>query len=174
MEFASHIRESIFDAPLSLSFTAGRDRHWGVMCVNDMFERTTGYPIGDVVGRNLAILQIAGDDDPGLAGLRRDMAQVQNSIRIVRNRMRDGTEFQNLLIIRPFAAGDEASQMLGAQIPWRFREFDPAMLKIDADGRVAHRDRLYIPANYQSFVRSRITLFNSFFRVLRSYLQPAA
>ena len=67
--------------------------------VNAAFERLTGYPADEVLGRNPRFLQGPETDPAALAELRDALAQGRDCRVTLRNRRRDGTPFWNELTI---------------------------------------------------------------------------
>ncbi len=80
-----------------------------IVFVNRAFERTTGYTLAEVVGRNPLFLQ--GDDlhQPGLDALQQAIAQQRAGHAVLRNYRKDGTLFWNDMHITPLL--DDAGQV---------------------------------------------------------------
>ncbi len=89
-----------------------------IIFVSDEFERQTGYPPHEVLGRNCRFLQGPGTD-PGAVRAIRDALAARTGITVdVLNYRKDGTPFLNRLRIRPLL--DERGRLLyyaGAQNP---------------------------------------------------------
>ena len=86
--------------------------------VSDEFEKQTGYPPEEAVGRNCRFLQ-GPDTDPSAIEKIRQVLKEKGEISIdILNYRRDGTEFWNRLRIRPLY-GDDGDIMffVGAQNP---------------------------------------------------------
>ena len=88
-----------------------------IVAVNDAFCRLTGYPVGEIVGRNCKFL--AGPaTEPWLterisAGLRERRAVLVEIL----NYKRDQTPFRNAVLVAPvFDAGGELEYFLGSQV----------------------------------------------------------
>ncbi|MBI1256450.1 MAG: PAS domain-containing protein [Chloroflexi bacterium] len=69
--------------------------------VNDAFEKITGYPPAEVIGRNCRFLQRDDRDQPGLTDLRAALRAGEDSTIILRNYRRDGSLFWNELFTSP-------------------------------------------------------------------------
>ena len=68
---------------------------------NEGFERVTGYPVADVLGRNCRFLQGSGSDPAAVAEIRAALAEGRECIVEILNYRRDGTTFWNRLSITP-------------------------------------------------------------------------
>ncbi|WP_432513887.1 PP2C family protein-serine/threonine phosphatase [Kineococcus sp. SYSU DK001] len=82
-----------------------------VVWVNEAFERETGYPAGEVVGRNCRFLQ-DGLDELGIdartpaARIRRLVEEGRDGTVVIPNRRRDGSVFVNELSLSPLTEPD--------------------------------------------------------------------
>ncbi|SFU80492.1 EAL domain-containing protein [Pseudoduganella namucuonensis] len=72
-----------------------------IMYANPAFCAMTGYPLGELLGRNCRFLQGDDQDQPALAALRQAIAARQDAHVVVRNYRKDGTPFWNDLFISP-------------------------------------------------------------------------
>jgi PAS domain S-box-containing protein len=72
-----------------------------IVYVNPAFEKTTGYPIEEVIGRNCRFLQGEDRDQPALDELRACLREGQECRVILRNYRRDGSLFWNELYVSP-------------------------------------------------------------------------
>jgi phosphoserine phosphatase RsbU/P len=68
---------------------------------NDGFERLTGYPVGEVLGRNCRFLQGPDSDPAAVAEIRAAIAEQRECIVEILNYRRDGSSFWNRLSITP-------------------------------------------------------------------------
>jgi PAS domain S-box-containing protein len=76
--------------------------------VSDEFEKQTGYPPAESLGRNCRFLQGSGTDPDAVAAIRRAL-EAESEITIdILNYRKDGSEFWNRLRIRPLYRDDSA------------------------------------------------------------------
>jgi PAS domain S-box-containing protein len=68
---------------------------------NDGFERLTGYPVGEVLGRNCRFLQGPESDPTAVAEIRAAIAEQRECIVEILNYRRDGRSFWNRLSVTP-------------------------------------------------------------------------
>lgn len=68
---------------------------------NDGFERLTGYPLGEVLGRNCRFLQGPESDPTAVAEIRAAIAEQRECIVEILNYRRDGRSFWNRLSVTP-------------------------------------------------------------------------
>jgi PAS domain S-box-containing protein len=69
--------------------------------VNPAFERTTGYPAEEALGRNCRFLQGEDHDQPALEELRTAIHEERHCTVVLRNYRKDGTMFWNELSVYP-------------------------------------------------------------------------
>ncbi|MDP8944906.1 MAG: PAS domain-containing protein [Actinomycetota bacterium] len=69
--------------------------------VNPAFERTTGYPAEEALGRNCRFLQGEDHDQPALEELRTAIHEERHCTVVLRNYRKDGTPFWNELSVYP-------------------------------------------------------------------------
>lgn len=87
-----------------------------IVYVNRRFEQITGYSSEEAVGRNCKFLQGTDTDQPEIDKLRRAIALRQSCHVVLRNYRKDGTAFQNELLISPVAdERGEVSHFVGLQ-----------------------------------------------------------
>ena len=72
-----------------------------IVYVNPAFEKTTGYPMEEVIGRNCRFLQGEDRDQPELEELRACLREGQECRVVLRNYRRDGARFWNELYVSP-------------------------------------------------------------------------
>ncbi|WP_273652920.1 SpoIIE family protein phosphatase [Cellulomonas fimi] len=76
--------------------------------VNAAFERLTGHPASEVLGRNCRFLQGPGTDPGSLGELRTALDEGRTAGALLLNYRRDGTPFWNQLVIMPVHDADGA------------------------------------------------------------------
>jgi PAS domain S-box-containing protein len=72
-----------------------------IVYVNPAFERTTGYPMEEAIGRNCRFLQGEDRDQPALGELRTAIREGRGCRVVLRNYRKDGTLFWNELYVSP-------------------------------------------------------------------------
>ena len=83
---------------------------------NEGFERMTGYPVAEVLGRNCRFLQGPGSDPAVVAEIRAAIAGQRECVVEILNYRRDGTSFWNRLSITPVRDGrGEVTHFIGIQ-----------------------------------------------------------
>lgn len=80
-----------------------------IIYVNPAFERTTGFPVEEVLGRNCRFLQGSDRDQPPLAELRDAIREGRECRVMLRNYRKNGEQFWNELYISPVY--DEAGRL---------------------------------------------------------------
>lgn len=80
-----------------------------IVFANPGFERLTGYPPGEILGRNCRFLQGPGTDPATVAEIRRAVRERQSVAVEILNYRKDGTPFWNALTVSPIR--DEAGQL---------------------------------------------------------------
>jgi PAS domain S-box-containing protein len=87
-----------------------------IVYVNPAFERTTGYPMREVIGRNCRFLQGEDRDQPELEELRDALREGREHRVVLRNYRRDGSLFWNELYISPvYDAEGRLTNFVGVQ-----------------------------------------------------------
>jgi two-component system, sporulation sensor kinase C len=97
-----HLNRRIFRSVTSAIVVASAtEPDFPVTYVNPAFEVTTGYSLEEAVGKNCRFLQGHETDQPGLTLLREALREKRETLAIVRNRRKDGSEFWNELSLSP-------------------------------------------------------------------------
>lgn len=87
-----------------------------ILYVNRRFEQMTGYAAEEAIGRNCRFLQREDRNQPGILKLRDAIALRQSCHVVLRNYRKDGTPFQNELLISPVVNDTgEVFQYIGLQ-----------------------------------------------------------
>ena len=76
--------------------------------INQGFERMTGYPVAEVMGRNCRFLQGPDTDATAVAEIRAALAECRPCVLEILNYRKDGTTFWNRLSITPVRDGHGA------------------------------------------------------------------
>jgi sigma-B regulation protein RsbU (phosphoserine phosphatase) len=83
---------------------------------NEGFERMTGYPVAEVLGRNCRFLQGPATDPAPVAEIRAALAESRECVVEILNYRKDGTTFWNRLSIAPVRdASGEVTHFIGIQ-----------------------------------------------------------
>jgi sigma-B regulation protein RsbU (phosphoserine phosphatase) len=83
---------------------------------NDGFERMTGYPVAEVLGRNCRFLQGPDTDAASVAEIRAALAESRECVVEILNYRKDGTAFWNRLSITPVRdSSGEVAHFIGIQ-----------------------------------------------------------
>ncbi len=72
-----------------------------IVYVNPAFEKTTGYPMEEVIGRNCRFLQGEDHAQPALEELRAAIREERECRAVLKNYRKDGTPFWNELYVAP-------------------------------------------------------------------------
>jgi len=84
--------------------------------INQGFERMTGFPVADVLGRNCRFLQGPETDAAAVAEIRAALAERRECVVEILNYRKDGTTFWNRLSITPLRdAAGEVTHFIGIQ-----------------------------------------------------------
>ncbi|MDR5865577.1 PAS domain-containing protein [Halomonas koreensis] len=84
--------------------------------VNQGFERLTGYSADEILYRDCRFLQNEDRDQPGLATIRKALAEGRPCREVLRNYKKDGTLFYNELSITPvYDEHDNLTYYIGVQ-----------------------------------------------------------
>ncbi|MFB6103112.1 MAG: PAS domain-containing protein [Haloplanus sp.] len=104
------------EAPVGITISNPALEDNPVIYANAAFERITGYPVEDVVGRNCRFLQGADTDPETVDRMRRAVDNWKPVTVEVRNYRRNGEEFWNEVTIAPLSgANGEPSHFVGFQ-----------------------------------------------------------
>ncbi len=96
------LRERAIEASTNgIVITDHRRPDYPVIYANPAFEKITGYPIAEVVGRNCRFLQGPDHNQPGLYALRHAIKKGQSGRFVLKNVRKNGTVFWNELSISP-------------------------------------------------------------------------
>jgi PAS domain S-box-containing protein len=129
---------SIRLSPIATVVTDPRRTDNPIVAVNVQFERLTGYPEQELVGRNCRLLAGAGTDRTVQAAIREAIAASRPLMAEILNYRRDGSPFRNALMIAPlFDEEGRLAYFIGSQMDVS----DEASHEEDAR-RAAARDRL--------------------------------
>lgn len=138
-----HLNRRIFRSVTSgIVVASATEADHPVIYVNPAFEVTTGYSLEEVLGKNYRFLQGHEKDQPGLTLLREALREKRETVVIVRNRRKDGSEFWNELSLSPIRnAGGEVTHFVSIQNDVTSRiAFEEALReseKLAAAGRLA-------------------------------------
>ncbi len=87
-----------------------------IIYANQPFSRTTGYELGDVIGRNCRFLQGDDNDQPPLDELREAMREGRESRTVLRNYKKSGGMFWSELYVSPVHGEDGSlTNFIGVQ-----------------------------------------------------------
>lgn len=84
-----------------ITIADARKEDFPLMYVNAGFERLTGYPAAELLGKSVRFLQGADTEQPEINVLREAMSQGENCLVTLRNYRRDGSMFWNELSLSP-------------------------------------------------------------------------
>ena len=101
-----------------------------VIFVSDEFEKQTGYPPEEVIGRNCRFLQGTDTDPAAVEAIRDALAEETGIVVDILNYRKDAEKFWNRLRIRPLY-GDDGRVMfyVGAQNPIDASEARPGVVE---------------------------------------------
>lgn len=102
--------------------------------VNAAFERLTGYPAAEIVGKNPRFLQNEDHDQPAIAEMRSAMSQGRNCTVVLRNYRKDGTLFWNEVTLSPiYDEFGKLTHFIGLQNDITGRKFAEESLRTTRD-----------------------------------------
>ena len=97
-----HLNRRIFRSVTSgIVVASATEPDYPVVYVNPAFEVTTGYSLEEAVGENCRFLQAHAKDQPGLTLIREALEEKRETLAIVRNCRKDGSEIWNELSLSP-------------------------------------------------------------------------
>ncbi|MDB5102248.1 MAG: histidine kinase [Cyanobacteria bacterium RYN_339] len=137
------LRERAIDASASgiMITDAGQQGH-PIIYVNRAFERLTGYPAAEVLGKNCRFLQGQDRDQPGLENIRTALREQRDGYAELRNYRKDGTMFWNELVIAPIRDdGGRVTHFVGVQTDITRRKAAEAELE-EANRHLKSLDKL--------------------------------
>ena len=112
-----------------------------IIYVNSAFERMTGYPAEEALGKNCRFLRDLGEEQPGLDGLRAAVEEGREWTGVLRNYKKDGTPFWNELSLAPVRdAQGKVTNYIG-------------VLNDVTERRYAQEERLRVSAEYEEIIR---------------------
>ena len=97
-----HLNRRIFRSVTSgIVVASATEPDYPITYVNPAFEVMTGYSLEEVLGENCRFLQGSERDQPGLTLMREGLQLKRETVAIVRNFRKDGSEFWNELSLSP-------------------------------------------------------------------------
>jgi PAS domain S-box-containing protein len=109
-------REALVQSLTPLVLCDAREVDMPIIFANAAFERLTGYPMSEVLGRNCRFLQGTDRGQPAAAELQRAAAEGRPCDSVLRNYRADGTPFRNRVTIAPIRdAEGNVTHFLGMQ-----------------------------------------------------------
>jgi hypothetical protein len=108
---------SIELSPIAGIVTDPRQPDNPIVAVNAAFERLTGYPRAELLGRNCRLLAGAATEKEATAALRDAIAERRPALVELLNYRRDGSPFRNAVMVAPvFDAGGALVYFIGSQM----------------------------------------------------------
>ncbi len=105
---------------IAISVSDPRKPDCPLIYVNKAFEEMTLYSRDEVVGTNCRFLQGEFRNQGELENLRPALALTDRSTAVLRNFRKDGTEFNNFLILMPVQSDTAVPLILGCQFKFAF------------------------------------------------------
>jgi diguanylate cyclase (GGDEF)-like protein/PAS domain S-box-containing protein len=103
---AELLRGVIDAAPEGIVICACSGADHPVVYVNAAFERMSGYPAAELIGRDLRMLQGADRDQEGRAQMKAALARGESCRVLLRNYRKDGAQFWNEIFLEPVRGAD--------------------------------------------------------------------
>lgn len=114
------IRSIFRRSPIALSLVDLQAADQPLILINAAFTTLTGYAEADIIGRNCRFLGRPDENFNSRAELRAATQNGQEVQVVLRNYRKDGTAFDNLLILHPLGGtGPGTRHMLGTQFAMR-------------------------------------------------------
>ena len=108
------MRRAIESAVNGVLICDAREAGCPIVFVNDAFERITGYPADEALGRDVGFLTPRGDEDGGFAELRLALAERREAHAVLPSTRRNGEVFWNDMFLAPVRDdGDEVTHFVG-------------------------------------------------------------
>lgn len=103
------------EAPVGITITDADGEDVPLVYANEAFERVTGYPVSEVVGRNCRFLQGEESDSEAVEAMRRAVEEAEPVTVELVNYRKDGTSFWNEVTIAPVCEEGELTHFVGFQ-----------------------------------------------------------
>ncbi len=105
---AAFVRKVLDSAPEGIAICDARAADHPVVYVNSAMEQMTGYPVAELIGANLRLLQGSDHDQEGLRRLREALARSEPCRVLLRNYRKNGELLWNELTLQPMRDADGA------------------------------------------------------------------
>ena len=116
-DFERELFASIELSPIATVVTDALRPDNPIVAANAAFTALTGYLAQEIVGRNCRFLSAAAADSPGRVSLRQAVLDKRAVLAHVVNRRKDGTLFENAVMIAPVRAdGGAVRYFIGTQM----------------------------------------------------------
>ena len=102
------LRSVIDAAPEGIVICARSGADSPVIYVNAAFERMSGYPAAELLGRDLRLLQGADRDQEGRTQMHAALERGESCRALLRNYRKDGSQYWNEIFLEPVLGGDGA------------------------------------------------------------------
>jgi PAS domain S-box-containing protein len=116
-DFERELFASIELSPIATVITDALRPDNPIVAANAAFTALTGYLAQEIVGRNCRFLSAAAPDSPGRVSLRQAVLDQRAVLAHVVNRRKDGTLFENAVMVAPVRAdGGAVRYFIGTQM----------------------------------------------------------